>query len=278
MLKRFVKFICVVLCIVMLLPFAAVAEGGDKEGLDLNFWITRIPYQETFPNPFSDVTVDSWYDFACRFVFNTGFMVGTSETTFSPHAYVTREMAALIIAKICMRNVYFDDLYHSLEFSCMELASIPHYENYSFKDVEPGKWYSDAVQWAYEKGVTEGIGDGNFGVGQPVTREDFLTILYNVVETYDMKIYDHNKLPGLSEPVAHYAVEAVDFFRHKHYRDNGISLPTVDGIPAVINGFPDGTYHLKDYVTRAEVAAMIVNLKSGVGFVQNYQIKKEMRE
>ncbi len=261
MLKRFVKFICVVLCFAMLLPFTAVAEGGDREGLDLNYCITKIPYQETFPNPFSDVTADSWYDFACRFVFNTGFMVGTSETTFSPHAYVTREMAALIITKICMRAVYFNNLYSSLEFSCRDHASIPHYENYYFKDVEPGKWYSDAVQWAYEKGVTEGIGDGYFGVGQPVTREDFLTMLYKVVDTYGMKIYDHDKLPKLAEPVADYAVEAVDFFRHKHYRDYGISLPTLDNIPAVINGFPDGTYHLKDYVTRAEIAAMIVKFK-----------------
>ena len=129
------------------------------------------------------------------------------------------------------------------------------------------------MQWAYENGVVAGIGNGYFGVGQPVTREDFSTMLYKVVDTSGMKIYDHDKLPELSEPVADYAVEAVDFFRHKHYRDYGISLPTVDNISAVINGFPDGTYHLKDYVTRAEVAAIIVNLKPK----ENYRIKVEMR-
>ena len=272
MLKRFVKFICVVLCIAMLLPFTAVAEGGDHEGVDLNYWITKIPYQETFPNPFSDVTADSWYDFACRFVFNTGFMVGTSETTFSPHTYVTREMAVLIIAKICMRYVFFNYLPQSLKYSCSDIGSIPHYEEYSFKDVEPGKWYSDAVQWAYEKGVTEGIGDGYFGVGQPVTREDFLTMLYKVVNTSRMGIYDHYKLPELFEPVADYAVESVEFFRHKHYLAGGAHYPPKEDIPEIIRGVSDGTYHLKDYVTRAEVAVMIVNLKPN----DNYYIIEKM--
>ncbi len=261
MLKRFVKFICVVLCIVMLLPFGAVAEGGDREGTDLRNWAAIVPYQESFSNPFSDVTEDSWYDFACRFAFNTGFMVGTSKTTFSPHEYVTREMAVLIIANICMRSVYVDFRYRDYwKYSFESEIMLPKYEDGLFKDAESEKWYSDAVQWAYEKGVTTGIGDGYFGVGQPVTREDFLTMLYKVIKTNNMKIYDHNKLPELSEPVADYAIEAVRFFRHKHYRDLGVLYGTIDGIPEIINGFSDGTYHLKDYVTRAEVATMIVNL------------------
>ncbi len=271
MLKRFVKFICVVLCLAMLLPFAAVAEGGDMEGVDLNYWASRIPYEEIYPIPFTDVTTNSWYNFACNFVYNTGLMVGTSETTFSPHAYVTREMAAFIIAKICMRGISVGNLFH-LEYSGYDYGVIPHYKKYSFEDIEPGKWYSDAVEWAYKKGVTDGIGNGYFGVGQPVTREDFLTMLYKIIDTSDMGVYDYDVLSTLSEPVSDYAVEAVEFFRHEHYYFVGAHHGYLTGIPAVINGFPDGTYHLKDYVTRAEIAAMIVILTP----YPNYRIKSEM--
>ena len=47
-----------------------------------------------------------------------------------------------------------------------------------FTDVPNGKWYTDAVAWAAENGVVNGVGDGKFEPDGSVTREQMATILY----------------------------------------------------------------------------------------------------
>lgn len=48
----------------------------------------------------------------------------------------------------------------------------------SFDDVPVGAWYSDAVSWAAESKVISGYGGGTFGVDDPTTREQAITILW----------------------------------------------------------------------------------------------------
>ena len=47
-----------------------------------------------------------------------------------------------------------------------------------FADVQPGQFYTDAVAWAVEKGVTNGMGDGTFGIGSICNRAQVVTFLY----------------------------------------------------------------------------------------------------
>ena len=51
-----------------------------------------------------------------------------------------------------------------------------------FADVASGAYYYDAVQWAVEKGVTGGTGDGRFSPGAPCTRAQIVTFLYRSQE------------------------------------------------------------------------------------------------
>ena len=46
-----------------------------------------------------------------------------------------------------------------------------------FSDVPTGEFYSDAVAWAAENGITTGYGDGTFRPDQPVTRGEMATFL-----------------------------------------------------------------------------------------------------
>lgn len=46
----------------------------------------------------------------------------------------------------------------------------------SFSDVPEG--FTDAVSWAVEEGITQGIGDGKFGTSSPCTREQIVTFLW----------------------------------------------------------------------------------------------------
>lgn len=48
----------------------------------------------------------------------------------------------------------------------------------SFTDVPRGQWYTEAVAWAAENGVVNGVGGGRFEPDGNVTREQIATILY----------------------------------------------------------------------------------------------------
>ena len=48
----------------------------------------------------------------------------------------------------------------------------------SFTDVPRGQWYTEAVAWAAENGVVNGVGGGKFEPDGNVTREQIATILY----------------------------------------------------------------------------------------------------
>ena len=50
-------------------------------------------------------------------------------------------------------------------------------------DVLPGSYCYDAVAWALENGITNGLADGSFGVGSTCTRGQSVTFLYRVMGT-----------------------------------------------------------------------------------------------
>ena len=53
-------------------------------------------------------------------------------------------------------------------------ASLP------FSDVPKNAWYRDAVQWAWEKGVTGGTGEDRFSPNKTCTRAEVVTMLYRL--------------------------------------------------------------------------------------------------
>ena len=50
-----------------------------------------------------------------------------------------------------------------------------------FKDVKAKHYFYKAVLWAYENGITTGVDETHFGVGQPCTRAQFITFLWNAM-------------------------------------------------------------------------------------------------
>ena len=50
-----------------------------------------------------------------------------------------------------------------------------------FTDLAPGAFYMKAVSWAVEAGVTMGLGDGSFGVGNSCNRAETVTFLYRAM-------------------------------------------------------------------------------------------------
>lgn len=107
--------------------------------------------------PFVDVNSGAWYYDAVSFVYNKGIMNGVTSTTFEPNSTITRGMVVTMLWR---------------------MAGEPYVSGGSFSDVASGRYYSTAVAWAAKNGIVDGYSSTVFGVNDPVTREQFATILY----------------------------------------------------------------------------------------------------
>lgn len=100
---------------------------------------------------FTDVAEQAWYAPAVSYVSEKGIMNGTGDGTFSPALTVTRGMV-------------YQTLYNMAGRPAVAEAA-------DFHDVS-GKWYADAAAWAQDEGLTSGVGQGNFGGENAMTRQE----------------------------------------------------------------------------------------------------------
>lgn len=85
-------------------------------------------------------------------------MNGTGNGLFDPNGTVSRAQLVTILYRV---------------------AGSPETEfKGTFMDVPGDQWYSNAIEWAAENGVVNGIGGGKFGPDRSITREEIATILY----------------------------------------------------------------------------------------------------
>lgn len=103
-----------------------------------------------------------WSHEGIEFSVVSGLFKGTSETTFSPDATMTRGMIATV-------------LWRMEECPASESAN-PYF------DVAGDTWYTDAVLWAYENKIMDGVGKGKFDPEGVLTREQIVTVLYRYAE------------------------------------------------------------------------------------------------
>ncbi len=107
---------------------------------------------------FIDVAKDAWYYDAVYWAVENNITVGTSETTFSPEDPCTRAQIVTFLWRAA---------------GCPEPAST---EN-PFADVAADTYYSKAVLWAVENGITVGTGEGTFSPNAVCTRGQIVTFL-----------------------------------------------------------------------------------------------------
>ena len=105
----------------------------------------------------TDVPADAYYAEAVRWALSEGITTGTGEGTFSPDAACTRAQAVTFLAR-------------ALDGKTEGAAN--------FQDVPAGSYYAEAVAWAVETGVTNGISETLFGPDQACTRGQIVTFLF----------------------------------------------------------------------------------------------------
>lgn len=106
---------------------------------------------------FTDTPVDAWFHDAVEEMVSRGLMNGVSATEFAPNNTLNRAMVVTV-------------LYRE--------AGEPEAGKSTFTDIPDGEWYADAVAWAQENGVVNGVSETEFAPMNAVTREQIATILY----------------------------------------------------------------------------------------------------
>ena len=113
-------------------------------------------------NPFTDVKESDFFYKAVLWAVEEGITNGTTATTFAPYAE-------------CNRAAVVTFLYRA-----MGEPQVGSTEN-PFSDVVATAWYGPAVLWAVENGITNGMGDGTFGIGTTCNRAQVVTFLYRTL-------------------------------------------------------------------------------------------------
>ena len=109
-------------------------------------------------NPFTDVAEGACYYDAVLALAEQGIINGMTETTFCPDNQLTRAQVVTMLYR---------------------MAGAPETDAAAaFADVPEGAYYADALAWAVETGVTEGVSETEFAPDMDVTREQFVTFLY----------------------------------------------------------------------------------------------------
>ena len=107
---------------------------------------------------FTDVPAESYCAKAVAWAVAEGITKGTGNGRFSPDLPCTRAQ--------CVTFLY-------------RAAGCPAVEGeIVFTDVEPGAFYTEAVKWAEQNGITRGVGGGLFGTERPCTRAQIVMLLY----------------------------------------------------------------------------------------------------
>ena len=115
-----------------------------------------------------------------------------------------------------------------------------------FTDVTEGDWFYDAVRYAYETGLMDGVGDNLFAPNSETTRAQLVTILY--------------RLAGEPEPGGDSGF--ADVAAGTWYTD-AVAWAAENGI---VNGTTDTTFAPGDDITREQLAAILYRYAACQGY------------
>ena len=190
------------------------------------------PRDETCPmSAFHDVNMNAWYHDGVHYCVAEGLMSGYGDGVFGPGNTLSRAMLAQIL--------------YNLENRPAVSGESP------FEDVSDGAWYADAVNWAASHEIVGGYGNGTYGPGTPITREQLATILYRYAQYkgYDVRVGEDTNILSYTDAskISAYAIAAMQW---------ACGAGIMEGYDGALT--PGGT------ATRAEVATMLMRFAETV--------------
>ncbi len=182
------------------------------------------------PLPFTDVAEGDWFHDAVQYAYDNGLMDGVGDGQFTPNATTTRAQLVTILYRLAGEPAVSGDM--------------------AFTDVESGLWYTDAVIWAAEKGIVNGISETEFAPSGDLTREQLATILFRYAESMGYDVSAQADLSGFPDAgdIQSYATEA-------------LSWAVAEGL---LQGFEDNSLQPGGTATRAQIATILMRFCEGV--------------
>ena len=182
------------------------------------------------PLPFHDVAEGDWFYDAVRYAYENSLMDGVGDNLFAPNSQTTRAQLVTILHR---------------------LAGEPEPGGDSgFADVETGTWYTDAVAWAAQNGIVNGVSDTEFAPGDNITREQLAVILYRYAAYQGYDVSQRADLSGFgdAESISGYAQEALSWAHAQ----------------GLVLGFEDGSLRPQGTASRAQIAAVLMRFLAAV--------------
>lgn len=178
----------------------------------------------SWSNPFVDVKTGTWYEPSVRYTYESGLFSGVTQHTFEPDEKMTRAMFVVVLSR----------LYG---------AKTDNNVQSEFSDVKSGSWYTGAVVWASNAGITSGTSKTAFSPDEPITREQMCTMLIRYAAYANMPLVSDTSAEPFADEgdVSSYAKDAV-----KLMHDCGL-----------ISGKTKTKFMPKDDATRAEVSSIL---------------------
>jgi|GEM_PF-2111182 len=187
-----------------------------------------IPKIDDSGKTFPDVKEGDWFYDAVNYVSEKGYITGYDNGSFGPSDALQRQDFVVILARIAGADL---NKYAGL--------------TPSFSDVRADAYYASAVIWAFENKIINGYDNGNFGVGDKVTREQVCTILYRYLGQ-----------PSAGDPAAVLAAFS-DRGKVSSFAENAMAWAVENGI---ISGKNATTLAPSATASRAEIATIIMRM------------------
>lgn len=203
------------------------ANGTGKINLTLNRALKTINNYPVSIMGFKDVKRSDWFCDAVIYSVENGFFNGTSATTFSPAASITRGMFITVVGRTAGAS------------STTPASTV-------FSDVDSKAYYAPYIAWGYSNHIIEGLSATSFGPNQAITREDLITILYR---------YAKEKGITLTGDTGKTMANFSDGNTVDSWATEAMTWAVTHG---VINGDNQGKINPRAYTTRAEAAKIMM--------------------
>ncbi len=175
---------------------------------------------------FNDMQTSPWAATAVDYLAELQIVSGNGAGGFEPERSITREE----FLKILLVALELEGTGEPVEFS----------------DVDQNAWYAPYISTAKELGITSGMGDGTFGIGQQISRQDMAVFAYRAMGVAGMlPEAQQEKVPFTDEAlISDYAVDAA-----YQMQQTGI-----------LSGMGDGSFAPVESATRAQAAKMVYEM------------------
>ena len=144
---------------------------------------------------FTDVAEGKWYTEPVAYVYHHKMMEGVGNNLFDINGTTTRAMIVTILWRL-------------------EGEPVVNYLM-QFEDIPADTWYTEAVRWAASEKIVEGYSDTAFGPTDPITREQFATILwrYAKYKGYDVSVGEDTNILSYEDAfsISEYAIPAMQW-------------------------------------------------------------------